>query len=133
MPEPDRERLLDLLYWAREQDARRRAGLRSEWDQTDWIKVTSCGTACCIAGRAVLLEGWKPVDGGSSWNVVNEHGDFREVDDVARDLLGIDHNDSYSLFLADNTLEDVEEIILGILDGTFDHTTWVPHGDRVPF
>ncbi len=128
---PNREALLDALAWARHQEELRLAGERSEWDQTDWIKVTSCGTSCCIAGRVVLTNGWKPIDSGSSGMIANEYGVFREVDDVARELLGITHEEAYYLFLAENTLADVEEIIEGLIDGTLDIDTWIPKTDRV--
>ncbi len=129
------EALQDVLAWARHQEELRLAGERSEWDQSDWIKITSCGTSCCIAGRVVLTHGWEPINSGSpegsSWLIADEHGQFAEVDDIARELLEISRDDAWCLFLAENTLADVEEIITGLLDGTFDHGTWLPRVDRV--
>src|SRR3954470_2699194 len=51
-----RARLVDAIDWAAGQDARRRLGLASEWEQGHWLSATTesaalgghCGTAGCI-------------------------------------------------------------------------------------
>lgn len=73
----NRAKLLELLDWVGAQDARRQAGLPSEWSQGSWLKLvpglesgpqvvvregTQCGTSCCIAGKVALSEGARPAD-----------------------------------------------------------------------
>lgn len=57
--------LVELAEWVGQQEARRRLGLASEWDQEHWLArdtslPTSCGTAACLAGYTTLRNGWVP-------------------------------------------------------------------------
>lgn len=66
---PDLERIDRLIAWAEVEYEKMLAGLKSEWDQGDWVHelwadpdgenddFTVCGTACCMAGRVGLEDG----------------------------------------------------------------------------
>lgn len=55
--------MLEMLeFWAEREWAKKEAGKPSEWDQGVWmsrrgeeVTGTACGTACCLAGKAVLI------------------------------------------------------------------------------
>lgn len=55
--------MLEMLeLWAEKEWAKKQAGLPSEWDQDTWmtkrgeeVTGTACGTACCIAGKAIMV------------------------------------------------------------------------------
>lgn len=55
--------MLDMLeLWAEREWEKKAKGLPSEWDQGTWMSVrgvestgTACGTACCLAGKAVAI------------------------------------------------------------------------------
>lgn len=55
--------LLEMLeLWAEREWEKKEKGLPSEWDQGVWVTArgaeltgTACGTACCLAGKAILV------------------------------------------------------------------------------
>jgi hypothetical protein len=116
----NRERLIALAQWAAAEDAKRRLGLPSEWNQSTWLsrsRATACGTACCIAGKVafddgVLPEGWDEAeDGEEACYVVLGDGEEVSVDSYAAGALGLNSSQAGNLFFANNTLDDVLQII----------------------
>ncbi len=130
-PVPNRDSLLALKAWAREEDNKRLAGKPSEWDQSHYFNTTggswapgvkdfpTCGMACCIAGKTGLLAGYQPVfKGNESFSMtVKIDGEDRDVDEFAREYLGLTWGQANVLFDADNKISDIEKIIDRILDG----------------
>lgn len=138
-PQPDVKRLIHLAEWAAAQEARRRLDLPSEWDQNHWLlnlgevltEVAPCGTACCIAGKVTLEDGWLPnaaVDSPENWTISESEdyvikvdksgkpvGDARYVPEVAQEILGLTDDQANRLFDGDNDLDDVLDVIVEIL------------------
>lgn len=112
---PNTERLLDLGRWAIAEDAKRQAGLPSEWDQESWFRKTSCGTAACMAGKVVLDDGGVPSinDSGYGWLATMPDGRRMWADDYATEALDLpdDDGDEDHLFAGENSLDDVLRII----------------------
>ncbi len=130
---PEVEKLLALKEWARGEQDKADAGLPSEWNQENWFTRNSCGTACCLAGRQALLEGWKPewwVPNSDNTAGVVKGGEYSAAHQVAREALGLTAQQASALFDAGNTLKEVEEIIDRIVQGTFDYRSWVAEADR---
>lgn len=50
----------DAIEWATREDAGRHVDGDPRWNQSRWLMVDECGTACCIAGRIALAAGWVP-------------------------------------------------------------------------
>jgi hypothetical protein len=96
------------------------------WGQGQWFRTLydnfgkDSGTAGCFAGWACLLSGYEraPKDGGgqSTLNVV-KHGslDADNVRHVAVNQLGISYDQADRLFDPDNSLEDLESIVISII------------------
>lgn len=59
------------------------------YNQSRW-----CGTACCIAGHAARMEGWK----NAGWAFVRKDGEKVSVEYVARRILGLDSWEAGNLF-----------------------------------
>lgn len=93
------------------------------WDQMDWRNTDAdserCGTACCFAGWAAILN-------GSTWDVpddqVRQQLDLDEdrlmevdggvmVSDAARDALGLTGKQADQLFDCGNRLRDLRSIV----------------------
>lgn len=107
-----------------------------EWRQGSWGMATSlnsCGTAACLAGHIVLIDGWTPIydeEGsptpsdrfGHEWEAVNKDGRIEPVSEAAREALGVEsvHVEglphSY-LFAGDNKREDLWRIANLLTDG----------------
>jgi hypothetical protein len=71
-------------------------------DQFMWATRTECGTTMCLAMVVAVQNGWRPSFGGSysattAW-VVDEFGNRRCVDLVARELLDLSPGQAHSLF-----------------------------------
>lgn len=139
IPKPNVARLIRLAEWAGAQDARRRLGLTSEWDQDNWVmkldddetEIGACGTACCIAGKVVLEDGWVPLvavrhpddwTGGATDDFVvrvdkngNTVGKVELIRDVAIESLGLTDSQASRLFDGSNDLDDVLHVIATIL------------------
>jgi|8_EtaG_2_1085327.scaffolds.fasta_scaffold19303_3 hypothetical protein len=79
-------------------------------DDFNWTKVEECGTAMCIAGHAAMMTGWFPTrnDMNGAWptaswaSVCDQPGrDYaygKDVQDVARDALGLYEDEAAILF-----------------------------------
>ena len=115
-------KLLVLKKWARGEWDKKEAGLLSEWRQAFWFTKTACGTACCLAGKQMILEGFEPVFYFSELGsfAMSPEGEVVAVEDAAQEMLGLTDNEADELFYGGNTLKDVEEIIDRLIDGTFD-------------
>lgn len=102
-----------------------------EWEQANWAVRTDCGTACCVAGHAVAMSGYK-FRWSSSWSTVpsvafsvfDADGRVGYIADVAAELLGLDwrdidqyENGVYLLFDVHNTLDDLWRIAGELTDG----------------
>ena len=81
------------------------------WDQEHYIRKTDCGTACCIAGHAIVLSGHDQI----AWCVDMTTGSRcgyvlgdESMPMIARIALGITERESCLLFHAKNTREDVQ-------------------------
>ena len=93
-----------------------------EWYQADWIVAPSeylgladeaenwCGTACCVAGKVALMDGWKPAFFSGLATTVTKDGEYREVKEVAAELLGIPDYGVHPLFDGNNTAADIRRI-----------------------
>ena len=81
-----------------------------EFDMSEWLRISACGTTACLAGTAALLEGWKPTLEAGEWGtwaiVEDREGNARDVDDVAMEILGLTPG-QYPVFLAG----DIDEVI----------------------
>jgi hypothetical protein len=94
-----------------------------EWDQRDWRRETSCGTAYCFAGWAVKLTGGEFCrdSGGKVFgSLVKASGSDVPlmIADYAAELLGLPPEvDEYGgpanalLFYSRNTLDDLRRIV----------------------
>lgn len=124
---PDMDRLEALYAWAAEQDALRRAGLPSHWDQGNWIVWgTDCGTACCIAGKVALEDGGQPLDrsGALSEFVILMDGEVTEIDAHAERVLGLTRDQASALFEGDNDLADLRVVIDAVGRGVDGDELW---------
>lgn len=86
-----------------------------EWDQTDWASMTSCGTACCVAGHAAVMTGHTPDFRGYGSTHVTSDG--RYICDVAREELRLEHWQADDLFAVCYTLKDLWRIASEFTDG----------------
>ena len=79
-------------------------------EDSNWIHAdVGCGSALCVAGHAVALNGWFPTLSGTlvHWGSVAQQpgsstGVGRDVQELARELLGITVEESRTLFDAEN-------------------------------
>jgi hypothetical protein len=94
------------------------------WDQSVWFRLPRvssqskivkppCGTACCVAGWAVVLSGYQLVtrvrDREGAF-CVSPEGEGRGIEAAARGILGLDVYQAEALFDATNDLDTVREI-----------------------
>lgn len=124
--------LEELLLWASDQYAEQLAGRPSEWDQSVWVAPDdTCGTVCCLAGKAVLAaghelfagmtlrSGWMFTAGGEeiATVAVRELGlqDFTPIDPGSPEM-----DSGFSLFGSDNTLSDLWRWAYLATDGKVD-------------
>src|SRR3982750_3292224 len=116
---PNIDELIDLREGARDQDKLQKAGLPSEWSQSDWLLQNqwTCGTACCIAGKAVLDAGAQPIweDSWDRTDLVKFNGKKETVRTLAREFLHITINQAEALFSASNKFLIIEYIIDSII------------------
>lgn len=125
----NRAALVDLAVWAGGQQALYELGLPSEWNQTRWLAERTgvslagfCGTAGCLAGRTVLVEGFMPVlhDGAdlNQMDVVDpSNGEVVRIARTAQDALGLTGCEATVLFHEDNGFDDVMRIVRALLGG----------------
>jgi hypothetical protein len=127
----DNEKLLELKAWVRREWEKRLAGQPSEWNQGTWIAVKSCGTVCCVAGKAALNAGWIPDPDATSWvHLPDDPHNSRPVEEVSDEVLGLTPQESFELYRGSNSVEDVERLIDLIVAGEFDPDTWENSADR---
>lgn len=108
---PNIERLAEVVRWV-EAEAERPEDER-QWRQSEWIREAWCGTQVCVAGKAALLAGWKPVfDAGSNFATTVRRGPAEShVWDAAVEALGLmDDGDANALFSGGNDAADVRRI-----------------------
>lgn len=109
---------------------------QSVWAQTklnpDNAPGTACGTTGCLAGNAVLAEGYKLDwfksehydDNQGKWspiwkadNCVLPNGDGRSISSAARDLFGLTPGQASRLFEPDNSVADLWDLAIDYSDG----------------
>lgn len=151
--------LTRLLAWAEGEDAKRKAGLPSEWDQGNWIAIPaytgypdsiapaveavanmSCGTSCCLAGKVALDAGAVPSvidDDGEPYitgSLVDLPNGETQVDvpTFAQEVLGLNQDQRGALFGGSNTIEDLRVLIPAIIAGEDDYArlAQLVDGDR---
>lgn len=82
----------------------RRLRHEEHYNQSRFVQQTACGTACCIAGHAALLAGYKPLGSGSNYDPqtdMQKAGDVEFVADVAERFLGLTGYQAGILFTGD--------------------------------
>jgi hypothetical protein len=93
----------------------------AQWNQRVYAHRTECGTACCVAGWAVVRAGealyWE-TSGTSNWadrlDRRDEDGFRLSIEWRARELLGLPSQDAWRLFCIDNDLADIRRVITEI-------------------
>lgn len=119
---PDMQQIEDLVAWA-EAESTKESG--SAWNQEDWVtpNVPECGTAYCIAGKAVSNAGYSMLieSGPAGVNFVYDaeapDGRGSDIGDLAQQLLGLTEEQSEVLFYAYNTIEDLKRITKELASG----------------
>lgn len=115
-----------LLAWAEQEHAKSLLGVPSEWDQSTWArkeKNVDCGTACCLAGKAVARAGGlfifdSNINTDISYKAVVPYKDGEVmVEDEAMALLDITERQAEALFWSGNTIFDLREIVEAIHNG----------------
>ena len=87
------------------------------WSQDVWGSEIGCGTVACVAGHAAKLLGYEPL-GGSDWSYVSLGGkELFEVEDVAREGLGLSFDNASHLFSPDRTEVEAVEVLERIAAG----------------
>lgn len=88
-----------------------------EWDQWQFARVVSCGTAFCVAGHAAVMSGAEPVFSPGSDRTCTfrtAEGWTVDVESYARDLLGLTPDEASvvdgGLFDTANDRADVQRI-----------------------
>jgi hypothetical protein len=134
----DAPRLAKTLDWALEQHWRAEAGLFSEWNQAAWMRHSddlarergmyeeylvaqragaTCGTACCIAGKVALDNGYHSVHGNGGDAVIHRRTRARVgAAKVAAELLGLTTWQADLLFSGGNRITDlyaIAEVLTG--------------------
>lgn len=88
------------------------------WDQAYWIINNYCGTVGCFAGWACMLSGAdiKIPQKNAYYGTIQVNGTTRNVQDFAREVLGLDSAKSGALFCSDNSMEDLERMVKHLND-----------------
>lgn len=91
-----------------------------EHNQAEWAVLTnasSCGTAMCIAGHAVVMAGHELYfQGDRAFYVKPPHLD-QTIAGAAQNSLGLTRRNAEVLFSGGNTLDDLWDIVSAITDG----------------
>ncbi len=136
-PDTAEGRLRWLLDWAEAEHAKKLAGQPSEWDQGFWAIAKTdkigpmglepdCGSACCLAGKAVAIVGGLFLMEKAPYTGTNRvRADYAEMPDgrrveieaEARTILGLTWDQGAALFDGDNNITAVRRIIAEIKDG----------------
>lgn len=78
------------------------------WDQNELAYITPCGTACCIAGHTVALEGHEFLFSNNGYAYTTIDGENLWY--LAASLLGLTDDESDELFCEYNDREDVQRV-----------------------
>lgn len=90
------------------------------------LKENACSTSFCFAGHTVLLAGDKILidrDSGDAFKCVDKDGEVHNIEVRARNLLGLDRQQSDTLFsgeAGDKDLEKYKRLITRVTGVTFD-------------
>lgn len=127
--------LRKTLEWAYGEWQKVRRDEISEWNQGNWMVSTAglydysekvyeafrqgaaCGTACCIAGKVALDDGWHPAMTRGLGGFAYRDGERADVFDIGRDLLGLTNEQANWLFAGGNTIYNLYSIANQITDG----------------
>lgn len=91
-----------------------------EHDPTRWAIRNSCGTACCFAGRTVVMTGWELIFGrhGGSDDLTaawcSRDSEVRFINEVAAEELGLTEDEADELFSAGNSCEKLRSLVVAI-------------------
>lgn len=120
----DTNRIDELVAWA-ETEFMKESG--SAWKQDAWVtpNVPECGTAYCLAGKAVSDAGYPmlletlPGDGmlRYTYDPDAKDGRGRTIEEVAIELLGLTETQAEVLFFANNSIEDLKMCAKAIANG----------------
>jgi hypothetical protein len=110
------ERLLDVLTFL--------AAHPERHDQNFWLKKRDCGTVACLAGWAVLRNGYVehyapeiPDFFRGVYRSDDPHQELRHVSYVAEEVLGLTPDEGARLFDEQNTLTDLWRLADEFTDG----------------
>jgi hypothetical protein len=120
--------LEEVLLWATDEYEKECNGEPSEWAQGTWYRrnsATSCGTVCCIAGKAAQLSEKYSVRFNSFGDagLFDEHSNIQNFSDVGAAELGLQRDVTYDLFVGNNLLSDLWRCAYRVTDGKLD----IPH------
>lgn len=86
--------------------------MASEWNQGSWITQTSCGTAACLAGWVVLLNGWEPKGFGETSFVSHSEEPVFDVEELPPFYQeGEPYQRTVGVFHSTNTIEDLRYMV----------------------
>lgn len=112
-----------------------------KWNQQAWFKVgqrsngepifnkvtlqfeevNSCNTSMCFAGHAALMSGFDAPPKNDylmwrGWGPGLRKAETMDVDEYAREVLGLTFEQADVLFQGENTLEDLKEIVENLIE-----------------
>lgn len=126
--------LRKTLDWAHEEWQKHLRGEISEWQQGTWMINTAdlyehsekvyaafragqaCGTACCIAGKVALDDGWHTTYAGLGGRIYRD-GESRSAFFVGAELLGLDEDQATELFSGSNTIYNLYAVAGALTNG----------------
>lgn len=121
LTQAQKAKLLELKGWVYGEHLKQQAGLPSEWNQSNWLTGTACGTACCVAGKVALDAGAVPADWSTGRPIELEvdapattimiDGAKREVEEFAREELGLSEAEASNLFNGYNNYQKIADVI----------------------
>jgi hypothetical protein len=126
--------LRKTLEWAHEEWNKKLRGEISEWAQGTWMTSTTniygtertvealragtaCGTACCIAGKVALDDGWHQDGMSGLGGTLRRDGETDNAFDIGQELLGLNADQAAALFSGYNTIYSLYRIARDITDG----------------
>lgn len=92
-----------------------------------WLIETECGTAGCLAGWRVILDGGRPIpntnreyyDGVGDYLATMPDGKVVDIEEYAQGRLELTGCECRALFAPNNTVEDLKEIVDTICRGGY--------------
>jgi hypothetical protein len=116
-----REFLIDYIHAFPEKHNQRK-WITGDAETDTFYGDTTCGTAACLAGWAALFSGAKPVveysdRHGYSYVRSNDGDGAKGVKPLAEEILDLNHEESYVLFHANNSREQIREFINNLNEG----------------